>query len=67
MNLIFSKKYGNLYSLLKDLVTRKVTINSANADQISFIIDLMHRYDEGKLIDLETIKNEFFYKNLKKV
>ena len=67
MNLIFSKKYGTLHSLLKDLVTRKVTINSANADQISFIIDLMHRYDEGKLIDLETIKNEFFYKNLKKV
>ena len=34
----FFKKYGTLHSLLKDLVTRKMTINSANADQISFII-----------------------------
>ena len=41
INLIFFKKYGTLHSLLKDLVTRKMTINSANADQISFIIDLM--------------------------
>ena len=41
----FFKKYVTLYSLLKDLVTRKITINSANADQISVIIDLMHGYD----------------------
>ena len=60
----FFKKYGTLYSLLKDLVTGKMTINSANANQISFIIDLMHRYDERKLIDIETIKNEFFYNTL---
>ena len=45
---------------MKDLVNRKMTINSANADQISFIIDLMHGYDEGKLIDIET-KNDFFF------
>ena len=38
-----------------------MTINSANDDQISFIIDLMHRYDEDKLIDIETMKDEFFY------
>ena len=47
----FFKKYGTLYSLLKDLVTRKMTINSANANQISFIIDLKHGYDEGKLTE----------------
>ena len=57
----FFKRYGSLYSLLKNLVTRKMTINSANADQISFIIDLIHGYDESKLTDIETIKNEFFY------
>ena len=57
----FFKKYGTLYSLLKDLVTRKMTINSANADKIFFMVDLMHAYDEGKLIDIETINNKFFY------
>ena len=31
----FFKKYGTLYSLLKDLVTRKMTINITNTDQIS--------------------------------
>ena len=45
----FFKKYGTLYSLFKDLVTRKMTINSANDDQISFIIDVMHGYYEEKL------------------
>ena len=45
----FFKNYGTLYSLLKDLVTRKRSIHSANAYKISFIIDLMHGYDEGKL------------------
>ena len=55
------KNYGTLYSLLKNLVTRKMTINSANADQISFIINLMYGYDESKLTDIEVIKNEFFY------
>ena len=44
----FFKKYGALYSLLKDLVTRKMAINSANTDQIPFIIVLMHGYDKGK-------------------
>ena len=66
VNLIFSKKYGTLYSLLKDLVTRKITRNSANADQMSFMIDLMYGYGEGKLIDIETLKNEFFYNSLNK-
>ena len=58
------KKYGTLYSLLKDLGTRKMIINSANADQISFIIDLMDEYDESKLTDIETIKNEFLYNTI---
>ena len=42
----FLKKYGTLYSLLKDLVTRKTTVRSANADQISFMINLMHGYND---------------------
>ena len=38
----FLKRYDTLYSLLEDLVTRKTTVNSANADQISFMINLFH-------------------------
>ena len=38
-----------------------MTVNNANADQISFIINLMHGYDESKLLDIKAIKNEFFY------
>ena len=56
----FLKKYGTLYSLLEDLVTRTMTVNSANADQSSLLIDLMHGYDESKLLDIKAIKNEFF-------
>ena len=57
----FFTKYGTLYSLLKNLLIKKMTINSASADQISLIIDLMHEYDESKLIDIEVINNGFFY------
>ena len=57
---IFFKKYGTLFSLLEDLVTSKMAVNSANANQISFIINLMYGYDESKLTDIEAIKNEFF-------
>ena len=46
---------------MENLVTRKMTVNSANADQISFIIDLMHGYNESKLLDTEAMQNEFFY------
>ena len=46
---------------MENLVTRKMTVNSANADQISFIIDLMLGYKEGKLLDTEAMQNEFFY------
>ena len=38
----FSKNMILYISLLKDLAARQMTINSANADQRSFIIDLMH-------------------------
>ena len=57
----FFKKYGTLYSLLENLVTKKITINSANAGQIYFIIDLMHGYNKSKLVDTEAIKNDLFY------
>ena len=54
----FLKKYGTLYSLLEDLVTRRMTVVSANADQISLIIGLMHgcnewSFDNKTPIDLE--------------
>ena len=44
--------------MLKDLVTRKMTVNSANSDQISFIINPMHGYNDWDFnkkaqIDLE--------------
>ena len=42
----FLKKYGTLYSLLEDLVTRKTTVNIAKINQTSFIINLMHGYNE---------------------
>ena len=48
----FLKKYGTLFSLLEDLITRKMSINSANADQISFAINLMHGYNEQDLFDM---------------
>ena len=36
----FLKKYGTLYGLLHDLLTRKITVDDANADQMSFIVTL---------------------------
>ena len=57
----FFKKYGNLYDLLQNLVTKKTTVNSANANQISFIINLMNGYNGSKLIDIKAIKDQFFY------
>ena len=55
----FFKKYGTLYDLLENLATKKTTVNSANADQIPFIINLMNGYDESKLTDIKEIKDEF--------
>ena len=53
----FFKKYGTLY----DLVSKKTTVNSENADQISFQINRINGYNESKLIDIKAIKDEFFY------
>ena len=39
---IFFKKYDTLYDLPENLVTKKTTVNSANADQITLIINLMN-------------------------
>ena len=60
----FFKKYGTPFSLLEDLVTRKMTVNIANVDQISFIIDLIHGYNESKQVHMEAIRNESFYNNV---
>ena len=59
----FLKKYDNFYSLLESLLTKKTSVSSANADQISFIIDLMHGYDRGKLVDTETVMDESYFPN----
>ena len=50
--------------MLENLATKKTTVNSANTDQISFIINLINGYNESKLIDIKAIKNEFFYNNV---
>ena len=47
--------------MLENLETRKTTVNSTNADQVSFIINLMNGYNESKLIHVKAIKDEFFY------
>ena len=60
----FLKKYGTLSSLLEGLVTRKMTVNSANADQISFIINLMHEYNEWELYGIKELKSNFFHKTI---
>ena len=57
----FYKKYSTLYELLENLVTKETTVNSANADQISFIINLINGYNESKMIDIKTTKDKFFY------
>ena len=57
----FLKKCGTLYYLLENLVAKKATVNCANADQISFIINLINGYNESKFIDIKATKDEFFY------
>ena len=46
--------------MLENLVTKKTTVKNANADQISFIINLMNGYNESKLINIKAVKNELF-------
>ena len=57
----FFKKYGTLCDLLENLVTKKATVNSANAVQIFFRINLLNGYNESELINIKTIKDGFFY------
>ena len=45
----FLENDGTPYDLLDNLLTKKVTINDAKADQISFIINLMHGCDKNDL------------------
>ena len=59
----FLKKYGTLYSLLENLLTKKTTVESANIEEVSFVTDLMHGYDESKLIDTTTIKDKSYFHN----
>ena len=60
----FLKKYGSLYSLLENLVTRKTDVNNANADQISFIINQMHGCKDQNLVDKKTMGTEFFHNTI---
>ena len=43
----FFRKYGDLYTLLENLVTKKMIVSRANSDQKPFILDLMFGYNEG--------------------
>ena len=36
-----------------------MTLNSANVDQISLIINLTHGYNEGKLHDIKELESKF--------
>lgn len=47
MQLIFLKNI--VCFVLDNLFTSKITIDNVNADQITFIIDLMHGYDKNDL------------------
>ena len=58
----FLKEYGTLYSLLEDLVIRKTTVNSADTNQISFLINLMHEYNDcsfDKKTQIDLAKGRF--------
>ena len=47
--------------MLEGVITRKMAVNDANADQISFIINLMHGYDEWRLDGIREVKSEFLH------
>ena len=47
--------------MLEGVITRKMAVNDANADQISFIINLMHGYDEWILDGIREVKSEFLH------
>ena len=60
------EKYGTLYDLLENLVTSKMNIDHANADQIGFIINLMQGYNKNDLFDHETFDHFCKYNVLNK-
>ena len=60
------EKYGTLYDLLENLVTSKMNIDHANADQINFIINLMQGYNKNDLFDHETFDHFCKYNVLNK-
>ena len=43
-----------------------MTVSNANADQISFTINLMHEYDDWRLYGLRESKSEFLYSTILK-
>ena len=47
----FLKRYGTLYGLLEDLITRKVNIDNANVDLLNIIINSLHGYNKNDLFD----------------
>ena len=58
------EKYGTLYDLLENLVTSKMNIDHANADQINFIINLIQGYNKNDLFDHETRKKKSIFANI---
>ena len=54
------EKYGTIFSLMESLVTRKMSVDNANADQISFIVNSMHGYSDEKLYGTKKVKSKFF-------
>ena len=61
----FFEKYVMLYNLLENLVTSKINIDNANAEQISFIINVMQEYNKNDLFDNETRKKKSVFVNIK--
>ena len=60
----FLNKYNTHSSLMEGLVTRKMTVNSTKVDQMSFIINLMNGYDEGKMYGIKELKRNFFHNTI---
>ena len=57
----FLEKYGMLYDFLQNLVTSKINIDDANADQISFVINLIWGYNKNDLFDNETCNKKSIF------
>ena len=59
------KKYGALYNLLEDLVTSKINIDDANADQIIDIINLMRGYEKMICLIKKYTREKTFFGKMK--